>query len=96
MVSHFPHCMKMQQWDVFQKHQSQNAIRISERHFFLLESGLNVFSPVLCYANVISSSVTIFISKNVETIFSVVPITFPGMAIPNPIPGTRHGEGVCL
>ena len=26
--------------------------------------------------------------------FSVVPITFPVMAIPNPIPGMGHGEGV--
>ena len=68
------------------KHQSQNAIRISERHFFfLLESGPYLFSPALCYANVISSFVTIFISKNVETNLYVVPITFPGMAIPNPI-----------
>ena len=87
----------MQQWDVFQTHQSQNAIRISERYFFLLEFlGLKVFSPALCYANVISSFVTIFILKNVETNFSVVPITFLGMAIPNPIPGTGHGEGVWL
>ena len=88
----------MQQWDVFQKHQSQNAIRISERLSpVLLESGLNVFTPAHCYANVIYVFVTDFmISKNVETNCSVVPITFLGMAIPNPIPGTGHGEGVWL
>ena len=65
--------------------------------FFFLESGLNVFTPALCYyTNVLSSFVTVFISKNVGTNRSVVLITFSGMAIPNPVPGTGHGEGVGL
>ena len=62
--------------------------------FFFSNPGLTYLLLALCYANVISSFVTVFIPKNVETNCSVVPITFPGMAIPNPIPGTDMGR-VC-
>ena len=66
---------------------------IAVEYLFLHRQKSCLFTHALCYANVISSFVTVFISKYVETNCSVVPITFPGMAIPNPIPGTGHGGG---
>ena len=68
---------------------------VSHTTFFICIVSSRIYSCTLlrkCH----SSFVTVFISKNVETNCSVVPITFPGMTIPNSIPGTGHGEGVRL
>ena len=103
-VSQFSHCTKiiMHQWDVFEQHQSQNAICISERLspdpiFFSSRIGDERIIKFLHFATHMSFlllSLFLF-RKNVETNCSVVPITFPGMRLSQILSRARHKGRVC-